>query len=356
MTSFPRHIEYGKCVMTAMVVVFCIAVFNPQIARAEATRIHQQQEELKTLRKVWKRIDVPRGISGAGTVQALGERSSAVRNSALLARNVFFDFVDDIGFTIKDLAATLEPIKPGDPVIFDEVDSFVINIHRGEVLVTSKALSALFNKHILAYSPRPLNDMDVKTGENYLMARGGLKLWNWFPGIWLPATLGGKISITQENKLVYELDNVAALGIPLFGLLKTLGIKLTWLLSLERDGAVLKPFSLELDHRTVFPMPRISGNVASVRLSEEGLHLTFADNENLEFAEVPVTDDSYLWLQSGDPKLFGVVVTNARVAVVAEDKSRPLRFNLYDYRKQTARGVITMLMDGTVIATIPEPR
>ena len=74
-------------------------------------------------------------------------------------------------------------------------------------------------------------------------------------------------------------------------------------------------------------MPNIKGNLSSARLTEEGLHLTFSDNTNVQFADVPVADDSYLWLQSGDPKLFGVVITNARVAVVAEDKSKPLRFN-----------------------------
>ena len=98
-------------------------------------------------------------------------------------------------------------------------------------LVTAKALSALFNDHILAYSPRPLDDMEVKTEEGYMVATGGLKLWSWFPGIWLPATLGGKMVLSPENKLVYELDNVSALGIPLLGLLKTIGVKLTWLLS-----------------------------------------------------------------------------------------------------------------------------
>jgi len=356
MTNFLNAIRTVKLIVTGVIIATGLTILSPQTVWAEAARIAQQQEKLKSMRGVWKAIDVPSGISGGGSSAGADDRKSGVKNTALLVNNVFFDFVGDIGFTVKDLAATLEPIKSGNPVIFDEPDSFIINIHRGEVLVTPKALSALFNDHILAYSPRPLDDMEVKTKEDYLIASGGLKLWSWFPGIWLPATLGGKMVMSEDNKLIYELDSVAALGIPLFGLLKGLGVKLTWLLSLERDGATLLPFTLELDHRSVFPMPNIKGNIASARITDEGLHLTFADNTNVQFAEVPVPDDSFLWVQSGDPKLYGVVVTNARVAVVAEDKSKPLRFNLYDYRKQVADGVVTMSMDGTVIATIPDPK
>ena len=346
----------GNIASIGVVLAFGIGVLTPQTVLAVSPRVAQQQAKLQEMRSVWKNIDVPSGIPKSGGSAGADDRRSGIKNTALLARNVFFDFVGDIGFTVKDLVATLEPIKAGNPVIFDEPDSFVINVHRGEVLVTAKALSALFNDHILAYSPRPLDNMEVKTEDGYMVASGGLKLWSWFPGIWLPATLGGKMVLSPENKLVYELDNVAALGIPLLGLLKTIGVKLTWLLSLERNGATLLPFTLELDHRTVFPMPNIKGNLSAARLTEEGLHLTFSDNTNVQFADVPVADDSYLWLQSGDTKLFGVVITNARVAVVAEDKSRPLRFNLYDYRKQVARGVVTMAMDGTVLATIPNPR
>lgn len=355
MTYSVREFKLAKIASFAVMLAFGSAVLTPQPVFAEAARIQQQQDKLKSMRGVWKDIDVPSGIASSGGSAGANDRKSGVKNTALLVRNVFFDFVGDIGFTVKDLVATLEPIKPGNPVIFDEPDSFVINVHSGEVLVTAKALSALFNDHILAYSPRPLDDMEVETKDGYLVASGGLKLWSWFPGIWLPATLGGKMTLNEDNKLIYDLDSVAALGIPLLGLLKTLGVKLTWLLSLERDGAMLQPFTLELDHRSVFPMPNIKGNVASARISEQGLHLTFANNTNVQFSDVPVTDDSYLWLQSGDPKLYGVVVTNARVAVVAEDKSKPLRFNLYDYRKQVAGGVVTMGMDGTVVATIPDP-
>ncbi len=161
------------------------------------------------------------------------------------------------------------------------------------------------------------------------------------------------MALSDDNKLVYSLDDVKAVGIPLAGLLKMVFIKLTYLLSLDREGAQLGAYELVLDHRSVFPPPALAGNISEVSISPAGLHLTFADNSAAKFKKAPVEKDSYLWIQSGDARLYGIVVTNAQVAIVSESDTTPLRFNLYDYRKQVAGGVLHMKGDGTIIATLP---
>ncbi len=314
--------------------------------------INKQQTELKPLQQTWVKKNIPEGMQ-TGELRSTTARDSGTESVSLYAHNVNFDFVDEIGFHVKELAATLEPKTPGEPISFDDVESFTINIHHGKVIVPPNALTALFNKHILTYSPRPLDELKVTTEEDYLKASGGLKLWSWFPGIWLPADLGGTFSINKENKMVYDLDDVSVLGIPLVGLLKLVFVKLTYLISLEREGAQLGAYELTLDHRSVFPPPAIAGNLSEVRVIPAGLELTFGDNTAATFNKAPVEKDSYLWIQSGDPRLFGIVVTNARVAVVSESDTTPLRFNLYGYRQQVADGTLQMREDGTIIATLP---
>lgn len=314
--------------------------------------INKQQSELKGLQKIWQQKNIPAGMQ-TGELRARTDRDSGADSVSLYAHNVNFDVVDKIGFHIDELAATLTPKKAGEPVSFDDVESFTINIHHGKVIVPPEALTALFNKHILDYWPRPLDELTVKTENGYLKADGDLKLWSWFPGIWLPADLGGTITLSDDNKLVYNIDDVRALGIPLAGLLKLVFIKLTYLLSIDREGAQLGAYELVLDHRSVFPPPALAGDIAEVSVAADGLHLTFADNKDAVFKKAPVEKDSYLWIQSGDPRLFGIVVTNAQVAVVSESDTTPLRFNLYNYRKQVADGVLHMKNDGTIIATLP---
>lgn len=313
--------------------------------------IDSQQQQLKETAPVWTTPKIPAGmmpVVGTPTV-----RTSATTGVSLLARKVDFIVTDDIGFNIENLAASFEPVRAGEPVNFDDPTQFIIRVHAGEVVIPPSSLVALFNKHLLDYSPRPLDDMKISTGKDSLVAKGGLKLWNWFPGIWLPAHLDGNITLNENGLLVYSPTDVRALGIPLGGLLRLLGIKLTWLLQIDREGAQLVNNDLVLDHTKVFPPPALAGKVREVSLDEAGLRLKFNDNPAAKFTPPAHAPESFLWIQSGDVKLFNLVVTNANILVKDEDASGNLRFDLYGYRQLiAAKNVLTMAEDGALTATL----
>lgn len=314
--------------------------------------IDAQQTELRQKQPLWNTQRIPEGMQ-TGPLRKATARDSGAQALSLEANNVDFDVTGDIGFHIQHLAATLEPVTAGEPVQFDDPRTFVIHIHNGEVTLPPKALNALFNQHILEYAPRPLNDMKITTSDDGLAAEADLRLWSWFPGIWLGAKLVGPITLNQDNMLVYSPQDVRVLGIPLGGLLRTLGIKLSWLLSVDREGASLVGNDLILDHRKVFPPPALAGNIASAKLTEAGLQLTFADNPAAKFSKPPREAKSYLWIQSGDAKLFNVIATNANILIVDEKKDEVLHFNLYDYRRQVLAGTLFMGEDGSIVAQVP---
>lgn len=316
------------------------------------TLIERQQAELKQMLPVWNTPRIPAGMQ-SGPLRSPVLRDSGTEVLSLRAHNVNFAVTGDIGFYVDELAASLEPVKPGEPVQFDDPRTFSIRVHHGEVIVPPKALTALFNQHILEYWPRPLDDMQVSTDEGALSAKGGLKLWSWFPGVWLGAKMTGPITLSKENELIFTPEDVRLFNIPLGGLLRTLGIKLSWLLSLEREGVELVDSHLVLNHRKVFPPPALAGNIASVSLSKAGLHLSFADNKMAKFVAPPERSKSYLWVQSGDAKLFDVIATNANVMIMDEKKDEVLHFDLYGYRKQVNAGKLYMDQTGTIIARVP---
>ena len=339
--------------ITSSLVGFLASQLIAVPALAVTPDIAKQQQKYQQMKATWEKARVPAGLEQ----QALRDktlRDSGHEGTTLYINNVNFDVVENIGFYVKELAVTLEPVTSGNPAAFDLVEEFTINIHHGEVTLSPESVNALFNKHILDYSGAPLDEIDVSPDTDYLETSTWLRLWGWFPGLWLPASLGGEIVIDEEtNDMVYDLDDVRALGIPLAGLLKLIHVPLTWLLSVDRPGAQLHDYSLALDHNTVFPAPAIGGTVEKAWLDKEGLHLRFNNNPDVKFDEPPVASKSYLWAQSGDPKLYGVVVTNAGVQVISNDESTPLRFNLYDYRRQVAKGILKMTPTGDIIATIP---
>jgi len=344
-----KKMHYKKIKNIAMCLLLTVGASSSLMA---GSFIEKQQQELESARAVWQQKSIPSGMQST-ELRANTERDSGAANVSIYIENVNFDVVDNIGFYIEKLSASLEPKVAGQPVVFDDVESFTINVHNGTVILSPQVITDLFNKHILDYWPRPLDELTITTKDDYLEVDGDLKLWSWFPGIWLPTNLGGNIVLNGDNKLVYEIDDVRVLGIPLYGLLSAIFIDLDLLLSIDREGAQLVDSVLELDHTAVFPPPALAGRLASASLDSEGLRLVFADNEAATFNKPHVTSDSYLWMQSGDPRLFGIVVVNGGVQVISEDTSKPLRFNLYDYRKQVAAGTLKMAKNGDIIATIP---
>lgn len=65
-------------------------------------------------------------------------------------------------------------------------------------------------------------------------------------------------------------------------------------------------------------------------------------------APAPGNAASRIWIQSGDLKLYNVLVTNSRGLVTDSSTRGPLRFDLYHYREAAARGITRMDADGTL--------
>jgi hypothetical protein len=55
---------------------------------------------------------------------------------------------------------------------------------------------------------------------------------------------------------------------------------------------------------------------------------------------------SFVWIESGDVKMFNSLVTNTRTFI--RDSSNPgvMKFDLYGYRKDVAKGTVKMGEDG----------
>lgn len=301
--------------------------------------IDAQQQELRTQEALWY-----------SSAKMQSPRSSGALNTELTARHVDFIFTSGIGFYIENLTASFVPIHSWEPVNLDDPTQFIIRVHSGQIIIPPQSLSALFNFQILDYWPRPLNNIVISTGRNYLGVQAGLRLWSWVPPIfWVPASLGGTVYLNQQ-KLVYTPYDVRALGIPLAGFFNSLGIRLSGLMTLNREGAVLLGNSLVLDPTKVFPPPAIEGTITSVCLDESGLHLTFNDN-SMPVSAPAGAPDSFIWIRSGDVKLFDMVVLNANVLIRSENKN--VLFDLYHYRSEiAAHNRVNMQEDGSIVLTL----
>ncbi|AXF08646.1 hypothetical protein CUJ91_12510 [Paraburkholderia graminis] len=337
-------------------------------ARFNDSLIRAQQASLAQARLVWQRAPqsvqrasaahampvslrtgLSRGSRDAATLTPNDERRSTGPTPLIHVENVDFYVAGRIGFHVRSLDAQMVPKTPGQPVDLDNPDQYDIRIIGGEVVEPWPAMAALFNDYLLDYEPRSLNDLQLKPVDGKLEVTGGIKLWNHFPGVWLPTTMSGTIVARDERHLVYEPASVKVLGVPQAGLLRALDIPLASLTPFTRKGVALEGNQLVFDQYTVFPPPVLQGRLASATVTDEGLVLKFKREPGITVARPPANaTKSYVWIESGDVKMFNSLVTNARTFI--SDSSNPgvMKFDLYGYRRDVSKGTVKMSTDGAL--------
>ncbi|MBR8059305.1 hypothetical protein [Burkholderia dolosa] len=331
-------------------------------ARLNDSFLAAQQNALRDVRQHWEAYALAADAARPGMQKVALRRSSATpfderhvsnRNPTIHLRNVDFNLSGDIGFHIEDLDVQLVAKQPGEPVDLDDPNQYDIRILGGTVVESWKAMSALFNDYLLDYSPRSLNGLQLTADGDDLRVRGGIKLWNHVPGVWLPTDMKGSLSVLDDRHLAFKPSEVSVLGIPQAKLLRSLGIELSSLTPLQRRGAELRGDTLVLDQYTVFPPPVLNGKLAHATVERDGLRLTFRRVADAPVPKRPQIDaPSYMWMEGGDMKMFNVLELNVRALIRNSADAGPMRFDLYDYRRQVAQGSVRMLPDGTLVVDI----
>lgn len=315
--------------------------------------LERQQHELGLLKRHWFQQNPP--SAGHAASRPGGMRESGQDGVGILLRNVDMYFQGGIGFHSPELKGWLVPLKAGEPVDFDRPESMRIEVIEGEVVLSPQQLSNLFNQHILAYPESMLRDFQMSAVDGRLQVEGEVRPLGVGP--WLPLRLAGGLSLEREaGRLDYAPDSLKVLGVPTYGAMSLVGMPMSALVSLDRPGARLSGSQMQLDYRKVFPLVGIDGEVGESWLAEDGLHLRFVRPQGSpapQFSPPQKAGDSFIWLQSGDLKIFEILITYAQVLLKAQQPEQPLVFSLKDYRKVLATGLTQVNEDGSFFMQVP---
>lgn len=333
---------------TLLASLLCLALTGQAVAESA---IDKQQRELGVLRQGWFQQTPPAPDFKASRPGGL--RDSGQDGVGILLNNVDMYFQGNIGFHSPQLKGWLVPLKAGEPIDFDRPQDMRINVSEGEVILSPVQLANLFNQHILAYPETMLRDFRLSIEGDRLLVAGEVQPLGVGP--WLPLRLSGTVKLDGDN-LDYQPDSVKVLGVPSYGAMSLVGLRLDSLVTLERPGAVLQDNVMHLNYHQVFPLVGIDGRVESSWLDAKGLHLKFAPKPgaaSLAFEPPRQAGQSYIWLQSGDLKIFEILITYSQVLLKAERPDQTLAFNLKDYRKVLSTGITQVNEDGTFFMRVP---
>lgn len=311
-----------------------------------------QQATLEKRRTVWRTINLPPEIDAPATIQA--SYNSGVEGVWVRIHNVDLYFQQGIGFHAINLVARLTPKKPGGLVNLNHLDQFTAAVAHGCVRVTPQQLTALFNRHILDYEPRPLNDIKITTSKGALTLNGEIKLWSWFPGFWMPVHLTGPLTLDAQGRMVYTPDRIDVLKIRAQLMLHAVNLPLNWLLSIDAPGVTVGDYHILLDVTKVFPPPAIITVPGSAQALDGGVKICFNARPEIQLAPPADAGDSYVWIQGGDIAALDKLIVNANVLVESMDGS-VLQFNIAHYKQRIADGgKLTMDHKGILFISLPE--
>src|SRR5215813_1386073 len=173
-------------------------------------------------------------------------------------RNVNYHFTDTIGVYILQLNGKLIPKK--DIPVFDDKQSFILEIDSATIAMSTDALTHVLNEYVFAGKDAPLKDLIVSTEGNQLKIKGKLA----HEGDISFETVS-EIQTTPDGKIRLHAKHVKAAHLPVKGLMDLFGVKLADLINTKKvKGVTAEKDDIILDPEQIFPPPQIRGKLASI--------------------------------------------------------------------------------------------
>jgi hypothetical protein len=270
----------------------------------------------------------PTPTSPAATAPAPASAQGRVVQTQM--RNVVFHFSGDAVAHIESLSGELRPTGTNPMPVFDDKQSFEINIKSARVSVSPEALAALMNEFVFAKPNSPVKDLFISIRDNLIDVKGKLHS----KGDVSFETVGS-LSPTSDGKIRVHSEKVKAMKLPVKGFMNLFGIDLAKVLGTSKiDGLDVDKDDLILDMSRLLPPPRIQGKVTAVRIENNQVVTIFGTGETTP----PLEKDNYMAFRGSQIRFGKITMDDADITVIDLDPGDPLDWFQDHYKDQLLAG------------------
>jgi hypothetical protein len=266
-------------------------------------------------------------------------------------RNLMFHLGNGIDLQVDDLAGHLVSRAADKPPVFDDVDSYLLEITSARVSMTPESLTNLMNNYLFAYPEAPLKNLKVTFENGELGQSGTLK-----KGVGVPFTMRGTIAATPEGKIRIHPTSIKAAGFVPKGVLDFFGLELERLVKLKHTPAVkIEGNDLLLDPEGLLPPPRIRGHLTKAWIQNGVLVEQFGPaGRQAALAPPDPRFKNYMYYRGGTLRFGKLTMSDTDLLLVDADPKdlfdfSPERYNdqlVAGYSKNTrAHGLIVYMPD-----------
>jgi hypothetical protein len=267
-------------------------------------------------------------------------------------KNVEFHLTDNIVVHITALNGKLES-KPGEIPVFDDKQSFMIDVDSANVTLSMTALTNDLNDYVFGKPDAPLKKLSTSTNGKQLVVKGLLVSKGG-----IPFETDGTLSVTPEGMIRVHTTKVKAVRLPVKGLMDMLGLDTSSLLSTKKvEGVTVDKDDLILDPGKILPPPELRGHLATVDIENNAIVLSFKSSEQSGKQTVVASTcggRNYLAFKGGSVRFGKLTMSDTDLELIDSDPADPFDFAIDHYNEQLVAGYSKTTLKGGLCVHVPD--
>jgi hypothetical protein len=246
--------------------------------------------------------------------------------------NVMYHFTDQVAVHLINVGGSLVPTSAGHFPIFDDKNSFELQITAAEMTMDPQSLANVLNTHVFAASDAPLKDISVTIENGKLKVKGKLHKKGD-----LGFEMEGQLSATADGKIRLHAEKIRALHLPVKGLMDLFGIDVADLIKNGKvRGVQVEKDDLILDPGELLPPPKISGKITDIHLEGNNIVQIFGDPKKYPWIKVPA--QNYMAYRGNKLQFGKLLMTDTDLVLIDPAPKDPFDFYLDRYKDQLVAG------------------
>jgi hypothetical protein len=260
--------------------------------------------------------------------------SATLPSVATRMRHVVFHMGPGIELQVDDLAGRLVS-RTSSPVLFDDVNSYVVDIDSARVAMTPGSLTNLLNDYVFASADAPFKNIKVGIEGQELTQSGTLK-----KGVPVPFSIRATLAATADGKIRVHPTAIKAAGFLSKRVLDFFGLELDNLVKMKIVAAVsVDGDDLILDPRYLLPPPQIRGRLTRAGI-ENGLLVQQFGAATSPRAIAPRNGrfTNYMYYRGGTLRFGKLTMRDTDLLLVDSDPKDQFDFSPAKYNDQLVAG------------------
>ena len=264
---------------------------------------------------------------------------------------------------IELLRGRLTSRIPGEPVVLDDPESYLLHIDTASTWMAYEDLSNLLNERIFAYEGAPLGGLEVRREDDEdqhdrIEVKGHLR-----HQLDLPFEIEGVPEITSEGEIRMRTSSMEVLGIGVRDLLDTFGAEVEdMIVTRESRGVRIEGDDMVLQPGRMLAPPLTEGTVSDVEVGARALAMTFGGSgpaSSSSDPRAPTADPGdraqpFISYRGGRVRLGRMTMTDTDIMIVDDDPTDAFRFRPAEMNRQLVAGYVKLLEDGGLTIFAPD--